>query len=69
MHEIHCLPLVEYYVLCLFFFLFFCRSARFRRSGQSGHPAGAPAGGPEDLCTEEEAPQTSHVPQDADEDY
>lgn len=56
--------------LCAFFFVCFVyRSTGLGRSRQGGHPAGTPSGGAEDLCKEEEAPQTAHVPQDADEDH
>lgn len=62
------------YWLTLFsvLFLFVCfvyRSTGLGRGRQGGHPAGTPSGGAEDLCKEEEATQTAHVPQDADEDH
>lgn len=54
------------------FFVFFFkirRSSGPGAGGEGGRPAGAPAGGAEDLREEEEASQTSHVPQDAYEDH
>lgn len=45
------------------------RSSGSGAGGESGRPAGAPPGGAEDLREEEEASQTSHVPQDAYEDH
>lgn len=52
-------------VLCVFIY----RSSGLGTGREGGRPAGAPPGGVEDLRKEEEAPQTAHVPQDANEDH
>lgn len=52
-----------------FFFSNNGRSSGPGAGGEGGRPAGASAGGAEDLREEEEASQTSHVPQDAYEDH
>jgi len=52
---------------CLGAFLY--RSSGLGTGREGGCPAGAPPGGVEDLRKEEAAPQTAHVPQDADEDH
>lgn len=45
------------------------RSSGLGTSREGGHPTGASAGGTKDLRKKEEASQTPHVPQDADEDH
>ena len=52
-------------ILCVFI----SRPSRLGTGREGGHPSGAPPGGVEDLRKEEEASQTTHVPQDADEDH
>lgn len=49
--------------------VFIHRSSGLGTGREGGHPAGAPPGGIEDLRKEEEASQTAHVPQDANEDH
>lgn len=50
-------------------FCFVHRSSGLGTGREGGHPTGASPGGTEDICKEEEASQTPHVPQDAYEDH